>query len=199
MTPADASLRARRAAALASWVAVGLCLLAASLVSAEEARRAVPDALVQKASAEGRVRVIVELGGAGAVPESELSSVTAVAGQRARIAADRASVRAALRGLGHRVLHEFKTIPYMGLEVDPDALRMLGALPGLATRVHEDTLVRPALAQPVQEEALAGLQAVDVPGGDAHCGSAGQTFAITWSAKRLSASSFCSRVCVSFS
>ena len=45
------------------------------------------------------------------------------------------------------MLREFKTIPYVGLEVDHATLRLLDALPGLATRVHEDILLRPMLAQ----------------------------------------------------
>ncbi len=139
--------RILRTTAVAAGLVISLFLVAASIGTAEEARRAVPDELVQKAWNQGTVRVIVELGGVGAVPEGHLASAAAVAGQRARIASDRAALRAALRGLRHRVLREFKTVPYVGLEVDPDALRMLDALPGLATRVHEDVLVRPALAQ----------------------------------------------------
>ena len=41
----------------------------------------------------------------------------------------------------HRVLREFKTIPYVALEVDYDTLRVLDSMPGLATRVDEDILL----------------------------------------------------------
>ena len=106
-----------------------------------------PSDLLQKAWDKGNVRVIVELGGVGAVPEGQLLSQAAVTSQRGRIGSDQATLRSALRGLHHRVLREFKTVPYVGLEVDYDTLRVLDSLPGLATRVHEDMLLRPMLAQ----------------------------------------------------
>ena len=86
-----------------------------------------PADLLQKAWNEGTVRVIVELGGVNADPRVRLLSQAAVAAQRGRIASDRAALRAALTGLRHRVLREFTTIPYVGLEVDYDALRVLDA------------------------------------------------------------------------
>ena len=69
--------------------------------------------------------------------------------QRARIASDRAALRWALRGLRHRVLQEFKTIPYVGLEVDHDALRgLLRRHAGLGDpRPRGDILLTPTLAQ----------------------------------------------------
>jgi subtilisin len=128
---------------------VGLLLLLApgSPGAAQESGRTVPSDLLRKAWDEGKVRVIVEVGGAGAVPEGQLLSHAAVTRQRGRIGSDQLALRSALRGLRHRVLREFKTIPYVGLEVDYDALRVLDSLPGLATRVHEDILLRPLLAQ----------------------------------------------------
>ena len=107
----------------------------------------VPPELLQKAWDEGSVRVIVELGGARVEPESRLSGPSAVAAQRSRIAADRTALRSALRGLRHRVLRELRTIPYVGLEVDHDALRILDTLPGLVTGVYESKSYAPMLAQ----------------------------------------------------
>ena len=131
--------------ALAACLVFALALCAPSLVSADESGPAVPAELLQKAWNQGTVRVIVELGGVGALPEGELLSQASVAAQRGRIASDRVALRASLRGLRHRVLREFTTIPYIGLEVDYDALRVLDALPGLATRVHEDLLISSSL------------------------------------------------------
>ena len=91
--------------------------------------------------------MIVELGGINVEPERGLSSQAAIAAQRSRVASERTALRNALRGLGHRVLREFKTIPYVGLEVDHDALRLLDALPGLVTRVYESRAYEPTLAQ----------------------------------------------------
>ena len=93
------------------------------------------------------MRVIVELGSPRVEPEHRLPGPGAIAAQRSRIAADRAALRGALRGLRHRVLRELRTIPYVGLEVDHDALRMLDALPGLVTRVYESKSYAPSLAQ----------------------------------------------------
>ena len=139
--------RGTRLRAISSCFAIALALLVVSGAVAEESGRAVRAELLQKAWTRGKVRVIVELGQVGAVPEGRLLSHAAVAAQRGRIASDRAALRTALRGLRHRVLREFKTVPYVGLEVDHDTLRVLDALPGLATRVHEDILLRPTLAQ----------------------------------------------------
>jgi hypothetical protein len=141
------SPQAARARAHAWCLVVGVVLLVTSPLLADEQHRPVSAGLLQKAWAGRPVRVIVELGGVGALPEGQLRSRDAVATQRERIASDRAALRFALRGLGHRVLREFKTVPYVGLEVDYDTLRVLDALPGLATRVHEDVLLRSALAQ----------------------------------------------------
>jgi len=135
-------------AAVASCLAVtALVLLITSGAPAQESHRPVPADLLQKAWSQGTVRVIVELGNVGAVPEGTLPGPAAVAAQRARIAADRAVLRSTLQGLRHRVLREFRTLPYVGLEVDYDTLRVLDAVPGLATLVHEDVLLRPMLAQ----------------------------------------------------
>jgi subtilisin family serine protease len=127
--------------------AVALYLAAAPPALAQESGRAVPADLLQKAWNQGKVRVIVELGGVGALPEGQLLSHAAVTAQRGRIVSDQSALRFALRGLRHRVLREFKTIPYVGLEVDHDALRVLDSLPGLATRVHEDVLLQPMLVE----------------------------------------------------
>ncbi len=122
-------------------------LLPAPALSQTRVSHPVPSELLQKAWVEGSVQVIVELGGARVEPEHRLTSPSAIAAQRGRIAADRSALRSALRGLRHRVLRELKTIPYMGLEVDHDTLRMLDALPGLVTRVYESKSYAPTLAQ----------------------------------------------------
>jgi subtilisin family serine protease len=139
--------RAGPAGAGAWCLGIPLLLLAVAPASADEPRRAVPADLLQTAWTRGAVRVVVELGGGGALPEALLPDPPAVTAQRGRIAADRAALRRALRGLRHRVIREFRTVPYVGLEVDYDALRLLDALPGLATRVHEDVRLRPTLGQ----------------------------------------------------
>jgi subtilisin family serine protease len=103
--------------------------------------------LAQRAQAEGTVRVIVELAGMPIVPETSLSDEVAVAAQRQRIAGGQSSLRQTLRGLGHRVRREFRTLPLLALEVSPESLRRLESLRGVVATVHEDTLVEPALTQ----------------------------------------------------
>jgi subtilisin len=107
----------------------------------------VPAGLMQKAMSAGRVRVIVQLGGIGAQPEAALPSAAAVAGQRQMIGFVQSAVSRGLRPTSHRVTRQFRTIPYMALEVGPDGLRTLDSMRGLVTAVHEDRVFRPMLEQ----------------------------------------------------
>lgn len=107
----------------------------------------VAPALMQRALGTGAVRVIVEVGGTTFVPEGFLRDDVAIGAQRQRIAAGQGAIRQALRGLRHRVVRQFRTVPLMAIEASPDSLRMLEAMRGLVARVHEDTLNRPGLAQ----------------------------------------------------
>jgi len=107
----------------------------------------VPPRLLQAAAAEGSVRVIVHLGGIGAVPEAALSSASAVASQRQRIASAQDTVRRSLRGTSHGILRQYQTIPYLAIDASPDALRMVESLRGVVTAVNEDFVLRSALGQ----------------------------------------------------
>ncbi len=103
----------------------------------------VPPALFDKAAHSGTVRVIVELRVA-TVPEAKIASDQAVAAQRKDIAAVRATVLKRLAGTGHRLLREYTTIPFVALEVAPDALAALAASSDVVG-VVEDILLGPAL------------------------------------------------------
>ena len=105
-----------------------------------------PRHVVERAAVEGRVSVIVELG-PGATPEHLLPNATAIAGQRLSIQRARADVRRGLQGLQHRVHREYESIPYMAIELSPDALRVLGAMRGMVTRIEEDLELHPMLAE----------------------------------------------------
>src|SRR5215475_8516118 len=105
-------------------------------------------ALMARAQAGGAVRVIVHLQ-APFVPEQTLATPAHISAQRANIARLRADVRASLRGVAHNVVREYDALPFIALEVGPDALRMLGALPGMVDRVEEDALAAPMLAESV--------------------------------------------------
>src|SRR5215217_5610065 len=98
--------------------------------------------LLRKAEHEGSVRVIVGLK-TGFTPEGRLSR-SRVAGQRKNIATSRSSVLADLRGKGYRTMRQFETLPYVALELSPEALEKAQNSPNVTT-IHEDIAMRPAL------------------------------------------------------
>jgi subtilisin family serine protease len=107
----------------------------------------VPEALYDKAAREGSVRVIVQLRVTTTL-EGKLQSAAAVASQRQDIAAMRGAALAELAGTSHRTVREFATIPFVALEVAPDALSTLEASPNVVG-VEEDRLESVALSQSV--------------------------------------------------
>ena len=129
------------------FLVLALFLVASWLPIEASAQALVDPALMQRAQAEGTVRVIVELGNLGVVLEGFLPDDVAVSAQRQNIAAAQAAVLQALRGLRHRVARRFQIVPLIAIEASPDALRMLEALRGIVVRVEEDTLNAPSLAQ----------------------------------------------------
>ena len=131
---------------LASSV-LALGVLGWSICDAVAQASLVAPALLQRATNQGSARIIVELGGVPVVPEGFLHDALTVAAQRRDIVSAQDAVRQAVRGLRHRVGRQFETVPLMALEASPDALRMLDSMRGVVTRVHEDVLVAPALAQ----------------------------------------------------
>jgi subtilisin family serine protease len=131
---------------LFALVVLSICLVAVSAAQPDPPRLT-PQHVMDKAVAEGRVAVIVELGGAASAPEHLLSNAGAVAVQRQNISLAQADVRRALRGLAHRVNHEYTSLPYMAIEASPDALRMLEAMRGVVTRIDEDIRLYMSLAE----------------------------------------------------
>ena len=123
---------------------------------AERAAAPAPDAGVSEkvktqVASEGRARVIVELrlAGGALVPEGRLPTSAAVAAQRADIASARAQVLSRLQGRDYTVVREFDAIPYVALEVGPDALAELAAAAFYVQRVVEDARYEPVLFQSV--------------------------------------------------
>ena len=107
----------------------------------------IPAALYDKARAQASVRVIVQLRVA-TIPEGHLESTNAVASQRQGIAARRSKLMTDLAATRHRMIREFETIPFVALEVGPDALLVLEASPDVVG-VEEDYLLRLLLSQSV--------------------------------------------------
>src|SRR5256712_4945348 len=101
---------------------------------------------------EGWGRVLVHLRTPAApahVPEGALKSLAAVSMQRADIATAQGDVLTRLGGTDHRIAHRYKSVPYLALEVGPDALRELEAAHLHVARIVEDQILWPALSQSV--------------------------------------------------
>jgi subtilisin family serine protease len=100
---------------------------------------------------DGRARVIVELrlSGGAHVPEGQLTSGAAVSAHRSDIGSARSSLLGRLQGRGHRLLRQYETVPYVALEVAPDAVAELEASSLYVQRVVEDTLNAPSLPRSV--------------------------------------------------
>ena len=135
----------------ATVCATGLLALLLSPVGAAAGDGSIVAPAVRgRMAVEGRARVIVALrGSAPTAPEGALPSAAAVSAQRTDISATQALVLARLQGRGHRVTHRYRTVPYLALEVEPDALAELEASGFYVQRVVEDILHAPTLAQSV--------------------------------------------------
>jgi subtilisin family serine protease len=108
----------------------------------------IPPRLAERVQAAGSVRVIARLAVTGSTPEGRPEAIEE-AHRRARIAAVRAAVRGRLGGGWHRVIREYDAIPFLALEVGPDALQALAAMPDVVERLEEDRLDRPMLTESV--------------------------------------------------
>src|SRR3989454_197335 len=109
----------------------------------------VPPDVARQAAGAGSVRVIVRVN-APFVPEHFLGSAAAALGQRQLISSVQSAVTSGLRGVDHRVTHQFDaTLPLLALEASPDALRILDSMRGLVLDVQEDKVRRPMLADSV--------------------------------------------------
>ncbi|HEY3068172.1 MAG TPA: S8 family serine peptidase [Methylomirabilota bacterium] len=109
-----------------------------------------PVELRERALREGSVRVIAEMRLPGRAHVGEgLLSAAGVTVQRADIATVRRQVMARLARHGHRVVHQFDTVPLVALEVGLDALAELEASSFWVARVVEDKLHVPSLPDSV--------------------------------------------------
>lgn len=97
----------------------------------DPARERAFDALAAEAEREGPLRVMVELA-EPATPEGDQPDA-AVARQRDRIAAAGDDVGRALAGTGSRVVHRYRTIPFVSVEVSRAGLERLRARAAVRT------------------------------------------------------------------
>jgi subtilisin family serine protease len=121
---------------------LAICVAFAAGGSAAAAGPAIEPDLAARAAERGSVRVMVELAVA-AQPEPWLPAA-ARAAQRARIAASRDALRGELGGARHEVARAYRSIPFVALEVGPEALAALERSPRVRA-VREDRLRRPSL------------------------------------------------------
>jgi subtilisin family serine protease len=111
----------------------------------------VPQRVKDGVQRDGLARVIVELRlpSGPHVPEGRLVTLAARAAQRQNIATAGTQLFARLQGTSHRVLHQYKSIPLVALEIGPDAMRELGVSGLQVTRVIEDVIRHATLAESV--------------------------------------------------
>jgi subtilisin len=127
-------------------VVIGLLLVMIGWRSVGLAAPAVvPPELTQKMQAEGIVRVIVRLD-VQISPEGTLDSLQTVEVQRTAIVFAQSLLLAELAGTRHRVTRRFRTIPFLAMEVERDALAVLETS-SFVLGVSEDFLNAPFLAQ----------------------------------------------------
>jgi len=89
----------------------------------------------------GRARIVVELVLAPEfTPEGELTDLLARA-QRAAIAAAQQDVLEALNGTDARLVRRPATVPFLALEIGPEALPVLVSLPSRISRILLDSTV----------------------------------------------------------
>jgi subtilisin family serine protease len=100
-------------------------------------------------AANGVARVIVEVRlPTPFIPEGRLPTPSLALRQRANVASAQSRVLGVLQGRGHTLIRQLQSVPYLALEVAPDALRELAASPDVE-RVVEDALNAPLLSQSV--------------------------------------------------
>ena len=100
--------------------------------------------LLQEAEQAGSVRAIVRLR-TDFVPQGRLSRAEA-ADQQTAIGTAQAGLRAELQGTGYQTLREFETVPFIVLELTPEAIRAAQASPRVSSIV-EDRALAADLAQ----------------------------------------------------
>lgn len=108
-----------------------------------------PSELLQEAKREGSVRVIVQLR-PEFVPEGRLSQPEVV-DQRNDIESAQEGLQTELQGTGYRTIREYNTIPFMALELPPEALEAVQRSPRV-TDVIEDRLEEAYVEIPASED-----------------------------------------------
>jgi subtilisin family serine protease len=143
--------RGSRLALLAIWALVAGLWVIVRPPEAHAQSVLVPQGVQDGVQRDGVARVIVELRlpSGRLVPEGRLANLAARLAQRQDITTVRAQLLARLQGTGHRVIHQYNSLPFVALEIGPDALKQLGAASLQVTRVVEDRVRHASLAESV--------------------------------------------------
>jgi hypothetical protein len=106
----------------------------------------IPERVRERIVRQGSARVIVKLllSGGGYASEQQLGTAPAVTAQRQRIGAAQRTLLDRLRNTNSRVNRQYRTLPYLALEVGLAALPALESSPAVL-RIFEDGLSRPLL------------------------------------------------------
>src|SRR6266850_197100 len=149
--PLGAATMRRQLVAFGWALAALLVLLPARLAfAAEPSAGLVPQAVHDKAQQNGWTRVLVEVATPGRLLTAEGAlSASAVAGQRAGIATAQNAALGRLAATGAAVVHRYRSVPFLALQVDAAALRELDAARAEVIRVVEDQLSLPLLYQSI--------------------------------------------------
>ncbi len=107
--------------------------------------------VIEKIRSEGRARVIVKLRTLRAYRKELQMSQAAAANQRAEIKSIQRRIKNALRGAGHKIRHEFASVPYLALEVDAAGLARLAGARFDVEAIYEDRLAAPLLAESIPQ------------------------------------------------
>ena len=110
--------------------------------------KSLPPEVFKHVASNGSVRVIVELRLEGSMTAEGRLAAPALAAQRKSISDVADRVWAALPRTERRMVHRYQTLPYLAVEVGPNALAALTASPDVA-RVFADEIARPVLAESV--------------------------------------------------
>lgn len=121
--------------------------LNSSFALAEPADKLISPDMIDKATSEGSIRIIVKLA-ASFQPEGTLASVNEVETQQNNINVAQKTLLQRLSGYTYSNVKQFQTIPFIALEVDAETLDALLQDPEVIT-IQEDVPVPPTLNQSI--------------------------------------------------
>src|SRR5262245_59887959 len=132
---------------------VGLAIVgfAVGAHSATENTDIVSQGVKKSIAAGGHARVVVKLREAEPLVAGRQMAADREQQRRLDISTRQQRIRALLRGSNHNVRREFRSLPYVVLEVDSQALARLQGATGDVAQIVEDRLFEPSLANSIPQ------------------------------------------------